>query len=258
MRQLIAFTKKEFMEVRRTGKFLILIIVFSLFGIMNPAIAKLTPWLMEKFSDSFEESGIVLTEAASHVDALTSWTQFFKNIPIGLIVFLLMFSGIMAFELQKGTFVNMITKGLVRRNIILSKTMVLLVLWTLNYWLSFFITYIYNEYYWDNSIAENIYFAAFCVYMLGVWLVALLVMMSAVFSTASAVSVGTGVVFFVVYMLSMIPDLKKFLPTKLMDASNLLSNVGQVEDYAVSLGIISALIIVQISTAITEFNRKVI
>lgn len=258
MRQLIAFTKKEFMEVRRTGKFLILVIVFSLFGIMNPAIAKLTPWMMEKFSDTFEDAGIVVTEAASQVDALTSWSQFFKNIPMGLIVFLLMFSGIMAFELQKGTFINMITKGLARRNIILSKTIVLLVLWTVNYWLCFFITYAYNEYYWDNSIAENIYFAAFCVYMLGAWLVALLVMMSAKFNTASAVSVSTGGIFFVIYMLGMVPDIKKYLPTKLMDASGLLSDVGEVGDYAVSLGVVAVLIIIQISSAITDFNRKVI
>lgn len=258
MRQLIAFTKKEFMEARRTGRFLILTIIFILLGIMNPLVAKLTPLIMKEFSDSFEETGIIVTEAACNVDALTSWTQYFKNIPMGLIVFLLMFSGIIAFELQKGTFVNMITKGMIRKNIILSKTIVLLAVWTVNYWLCFFITYIYNAYYWDNSIAKNIFFAAFCVYMFGVWLVTLLIMMSTVFSTASAVLVSTGGAFFVVYMLSMIPDLKKFLPIKLMDANNLLSNVGQVGDYAVSLGIISALIIVQISTAITEFNRKVI
>ncbi len=47
MKQLTAFTKKEFMELIRTGKALLLMILFILFGIMNPAIAKLTPWLLE-------------------------------------------------------------------------------------------------------------------------------------------------------------------------------------------------------------------
>ena len=107
MTQLMAFTKKEFMEVIRTGKFLILTVLFIIFGVMNPAFAKLTPWMMEAFSESLKGSGLTVTEAK--VDALTSWTQFYKNVPMALIVFLLMFSGILAVEYQKGTLINMIT-----------------------------------------------------------------------------------------------------------------------------------------------------
>ena len=40
MTQLMAFTKKEWMEVLRTGKFVILTVLFIIFGVMNPAIAK--------------------------------------------------------------------------------------------------------------------------------------------------------------------------------------------------------------------------
>ena len=41
--QLFAFGKKEWMELVRSGKFLVLLILFCLFGIMNPAVAKLRP-----------------------------------------------------------------------------------------------------------------------------------------------------------------------------------------------------------------------
>lgn len=254
MRQLTAFTKKEFIEVWRTGKFIVLIVVFALFGIMNPAIAKLTPWLMEQFSDSLKDTGIVITEMA--VDAMSSWAQFYKNIPMGLIVFLLMFSGILANELQKGTLINMITKGMSRKKIIVAKTIVMLTLWTVNYWMCFGITYIYNAYFWDNSVAKNLIFAAFLVYMLGVWLIALLVMMSAIFSSTSAVTVGTGAVFFIMYMLSVLPDLKDYLPTKLMDAQGLLSNVGELGDYTISLVIVAVLIIIQLVMAVMVFDKK--
>ena len=71
------FTKKEWIEVLRTGKFVIITVLFILFGVMNPAITKLTPWMMEAFSESLEESGLTMTEAK--VDALTSWMQFYKN-----------------------------------------------------------------------------------------------------------------------------------------------------------------------------------
>ena len=92
MRSFIAFMKKEWMEQKRLSKLLILGIVFVLFGIMNPAIAKLTPWLFEIMSESLEESGMII--ATVEVDAMDSWVQFFKNIPMVLIIFVLIESGI--------------------------------------------------------------------------------------------------------------------------------------------------------------------
>ena len=87
MKPLLAFMKKEYLEAARTGKLLILILLFVLFGIMNPAVAKLTPWMMEMLSDTIAESGLIVTNI--QVDAMASWTQFFKNIPMALIAFVL-------------------------------------------------------------------------------------------------------------------------------------------------------------------------
>ena len=77
MKQFLTFTKKELLEQLRTGKLLILTILFILFGIMNPAMAKLTPWIMEISADRLAESGMILQK--TEVNALTSWAQFFKN-----------------------------------------------------------------------------------------------------------------------------------------------------------------------------------
>ncbi len=85
MNAFIAFTKKEWLETIRSGKLVILTVLFLLFGIMNPAIAKLTPWMMELMSESLSGTGLIVTQI--QVDALVSWTQFFKNIPIALIAF---------------------------------------------------------------------------------------------------------------------------------------------------------------------------
>ena len=77
MKQLAAFFQKEWIEQMRSGKLFIIIVVFMLFGIMNPAMAKLTPWMMEMASESLAESGLVVNEVT--VDAMTSWTQYYKN-----------------------------------------------------------------------------------------------------------------------------------------------------------------------------------
>ena len=254
MTQLMAFTRKEWTEVLRTGKFFIVTVLFILFGVMNPAIAKLTPWMMEALSESLEDSGLTLTDAT--VDALTSWVQFYKNVPMALIVFILMFSGILAAEYQKGTLINMITKGLSRWKIVVSKSFVLLLLWSFGYWMCYGITYAYNEYFWDNSIAEDVGFAAFCVYMMGVWLIALMMLMSTLFSAGSAVAVGTGGVFFAMYLSGMLPDLKKFLPTCLLEASGLLSGAGEAGDYSTALVVAAVLTVVQLVLAVLILNRK--
>ena len=88
MRALFAFIKKELTEQARSGKLLFMTILFVLLGIMNPAIAKLTPWLLETMADTLATSGMTVTTVT--VSALDSWVQFFKNMPIGLIAFVLL------------------------------------------------------------------------------------------------------------------------------------------------------------------------
>ena len=43
MKSLLAFIKKETMEQFRSGRLMILGILFVLLGVMNPAVAKITP-----------------------------------------------------------------------------------------------------------------------------------------------------------------------------------------------------------------------
>ena len=133
MKSLLAFIKKETMEQLRSGRLIILGILFVLLGIMNPAVAKLTPWMLEIFADSLAESGMTVTNVT--VSAMDSWVQFFKNIPIGLIAFVLLQSSIFTKEYGSGTLVLSLTKGLARFKVVISKTAVLAVLWTLGYWL---------------------------------------------------------------------------------------------------------------------------
>ena len=132
MRAFLAFMKKEWLEQIRSSRLVILTILFVLFGIMNPAIAKFTPWLFEVMAESMEESGMIVTMV--EIDAMTSWVQFFKNVPMAL------------------------TKGLHRYKVVFSKATVLVTMWTILYWLHFGITYVYNDYFWENSVAKNLLF----------------------------------------------------------------------------------------------------
>ena len=133
MRALFAFFKKEMLASFRGARVPVLGVIFIAFGLMNPAIALLTPWMMELLSEELAQTGIVLEIVAS--DALTSWTQFFKNIPMALIAFILLYSGIFTKEYESGTLILMFSKGLDRYKVVLAKALFMLLVWTGGYWL---------------------------------------------------------------------------------------------------------------------------
>ena len=216
MRSLRAFMGKEALELVRTGKIYIYLCIFIVFGILNPAIAKLTPWLMEMTAESLADAGFVISEI--QVDALTSWTQFYKNLPILMIVFVILSGNTLTGEYQKGTLIHMLTKGLQRWKVIAAKGLMLAVLWSICYWLYFGITYGYTAYFWDNGIASHLLMGAVCPYLFGIWLIAAIFLMSVFCSGNTAVLSGCGGLAVISYLLGMIPAVADYLPTKLLNS----------------------------------------
>ena len=254
MRSLLAFTQKEITEQARTGKLLFLGILFVLFGIMNPAVAKLTPWLMEQMADSLADMGMNVTEVT--VTAMDSWVQFFKNIPMALIAFVLLESSIFTKEYRSGTLILSLTKGLARYKVVVAKTAVLTLLWTAGYWLCYGVTYAYNAYFWDNSIAQNLTFSAVVWWVFGLWVIALTVLFSTLSGSNTGVLVGTGGVVLASYLVGMIPKVTKYLPTMLTDGNSLIYGAKNPADYTVALTVVCVTAAASFAVSLTVFNKK--
>jgi ABC-2 type transport system permease protein len=224
-----AFLRKEWMETVRTGRLLILGIIFFIFGLMNPAIAKLTPWLMETMKDSLAESGMVVGEVT--VNAMTSWTQFYKNGLMCVIVIVLMLGGVLVNEYMKGTLVQVVTKGLSRRKIFFSKMITVYGLWTLMYLVYFGVTYGYTAYFWPEDKVEALVFGAFCYWLFGMFLLAFLLLFSAIAGNVGQVLLGVGAVTAVMFFLNYVPKLQKYLPLRLTEGLNLSLGTLKTEDF---------------------------
>lgn len=254
MRAFIAFLKKEILENIRSGRFVLLGILFLAFGIMNPAIAKLTPWLLETLAADLEESGMVVT--AVTVDALTSWTQFFKNIPMALIAFVLVYSGSFTREYESGTLILMLTKGLSRYKVVLAKASVMLITWSAGYLLCYGVTYAYNAYFWDNSVARELGGAIFNWWLYGTLIVCLTVLFSVLAKTSSGVLLGVGGSAVVFYLIEMLPKIKDFSPSVLMNTSALLVGAESAGDYLCAVVTTIVLCIFCIAVSIPLMNKK--
>ena len=254
MRALTAFTRKEILDLIRSGRLAILGMIFAALGVMNPLVAKLTPLIIEMLSDSLAESGIIITDLS--VSAMDSWVQFFKNIPIGLIAFVLIESSIFTKEYATGTVVMSLTKGLRRSHVVISKTLVLALLWSLCYWLSFLITYAYNAYFWDNSVAQNLMFSVFCSWLFGIWTLFTAVFFSVVSRANVGVLCGTGGAVLTSYLVSMIPKLSKYMPTELFDGSSLIYGAEHPGDYILAIAIAVMTCAMSFFVSILLFNKK--
>lgn len=254
MKSFFAFFKKEWREGVRSGKILFLGILFLAFGIMNPAIAKLTPWLLKTLSDQLAQSGMSVSAVA--VDALTSWTQFFKNIPMALIAFVLLYSSSLCRECESGTLLLLFTKGLPRYQALLAKLSLWLTLWTGGYWLCFAVTYAYNAYFWDNAIARSLGGAAVYWWLFGVFVLCALLFFSALVKSYATVLLGTGGIVLLSYLLTLLPRLSHATPTSLMSGVSLLLGAEAIADYRAAWIVTVVLCAGCIGASIPIFNKR--
>lgn len=252
MKSFLAFTEKEFIESVRTYKLLIMGAVFLLFGMMNPITAKITPQLL----DTLMPEGMKIT--LPEPTAMDSWAQFFKNVPqMGLIVLVILFSGIMANEFSRGTLINILTKGPSRSVVILSKFTMAVTLWTASYALCFGVTYAYTEYFWKDSAIPNILFSVFCLWLFGILLLSSIMLGGVLFKSSYGSLLFTGGFVVILFLLNIIPKLQEYNPVSLTSNNMaLLTKNMSVPDFTFPIVVCCAVTIVFLTAAVMLFNKK--
>jgi ABC-2 type transport system permease protein len=252
MRNYYAFFKKELVESMRTYKLLIMIAVFFIFGMLSPLTAKLLPQILASVMPS--GMNITLAEPA----AIDSWTQFFKNISqIGMIVTVILFSGMLANELSRGTLVNMLTKGLSRSAVIMAKFTSAALIWTISYAVAAALTLGYTLYLFANSSVVNLLFSLLCLWLFGLFVLSALMFFAAVTKSAYGALLGTGFLAVVLMVANIVPAIGKYNPMSL-SANNvaLLTNAAKPSQMYFAVGISAVCTVVFIAGAIAVFKKK--
>lgn len=252
MTNYVAFLKKELLESVRTYKLFIIIAVFFAFGMMSPLTAKLMPKLLSYA----QQDGVKIS--MPEPAAIDSWRQFFKNIlEIGLIVTALIFSGVLANELSKGTLVNMLTKGLSRSTVILSKFTAMIIIWTTSYILAFVMALIYTAYLFKNNEMHNLLFSVFCLWLFGVLLIAVILLGGTLVKSSYGCLFITGAAAAILMVLNAFPKLQKYNPFSLASYNvALLTSSIEVSKLYYPIFNSFVLILMCIIGSILIFNKK--
>lgn len=135
---------------------------------------------------------------------------------MGLIVITLLFSGILTTEISRGTLINMFTKGLSKTSVILSKFTYMILTWTLSIFSSFFITWGYTVFLFDNSGIHNLFFSLFCLWLFGVFLFAVLLLSSTLSKNSYGNLLLVGILVSFCALINIFPKVQKYNPISLI------------------------------------------
>lgn len=252
MRSYSAFLKKEVLEYTKTYKLLIMLMVFAVFGITNPLIAKLLPEILGSLmADS-------ITMALPEATAFDAWAQFFKNaIQMGLFVMAILFSSVLSSELSKGTLINMLTKGLSRTAVILSKYTCMVLVWTISIALCFGLTYGYTVYLFPADLTVNLFFSAFCLWLFGVFLLAVLLLAATLTKSNYGCLLITGAAVVVCVLVNIAPAAHRYNPISLTtDNLGLITSSIEVSSLYYSILISGLLSSLLVALSVLIFRRK--
>lgn len=252
MRGYIAFVKKEFMENTRTYKLYILLAVFFIFGMTSPLMAKLMPELLK----SMDMKGMQIT--IPDPTALDSYMQFFKNDgQMGILILILLFGSTLTREYTKGTLINVLTKGLTRKAVILAKFTVASIIWSLSLALSFLTTFGYTFYLFPNDKVYNLVQSVGALWIFGLFLLAIVIFCSTIVNSSSSCLIFTAIILGVLFTINIIPAVQPYNPILLASKNNdMLIQGYDFSDAIKSLTVTLGAIVGLIGSSVVLFNQK--
>lgn len=252
MRIFLSLLKKEAIEGARTKKMISTFILFLFIGLISPLTAKLTPMILQSIATGNIDINVA---PPSEID---SWTQFFKNISqIGMFGLAIILSTQMANEFQKGTLINLLSKGLPRYQVVLSKIFYNFILWFIAYFCSFILTYFYTKYFFGISFPiRNILMAALLPFIFGLFLISLEILAGVISGNVIGTLILTTVGIVIQLILSIRDEIVKYMPIALIGKPvNLIKGIGY-DDYYVPVITGGILLILCIVISIAVINKK--
>ncbi len=247
-----AFTKKEFIEQLRTCKALILGLVCLFIGLSSPIMAKLLPQLLETMP---MDGLIIILPPSTYMDA---YSQFYKNMTqMGVVVILLVFGSLLTRELEVGTLIPLLSKGLSRFSVIMAKFTASLGLWTVCYGGAVLVNYGYTLFLFGNHSTKGLFFSSFALWLYGVFVLGVILLCNTAGQGHYIPLLLSSLVLIVLFALNSLPGSRIWNPTALASESlPLFQGTAVSGDLLSPIGITLAAILLCLFTSHEIFKRK--
>ena len=260
MRNYRIFLRKEIIESLKTYKLLIMGAVFLFFGMAAPLTAMFTPEII-KWAMSTDPSlaGMDMSALITEPSAFDSWMQFFSGYvgQMGLFVIVIVFSGMISSELSRGTLTIMLSKGLSRTTVVLSKLTNALLIWTFCYIMASLVAWAYTIYFFPGEDVPNLLLALFCLWLFGVFLLSLTIFMATLTKKGFVCMLLVGAVAITLMLINMIPQIAKYNPASLIELPITLTSDPSIPEHTLPVIIVAFVSSIAFTAlAVVIFNRK--
>jgi ABC-2 type transport system permease protein len=247
------FFKKEWMEIVKTSKWIIMLALFIFFAILSPLSAK---FMNEILAMVGEQQGVLIQ--FPDPTYIQSYEQFFKNIYfMMIIVTVLVFAGAVAEEKSRGTAILVLTKNLSRSDFILGKWLAAISLFTVSYVLSVLVCAGYTAMLFPEYINHGIIAGLSLYWIYGLMIITLTLLASVIFHSLTTAAVAAILSYAAISAIAALPIVGEYSPGALQTLSVELARGNQMFGEAIA----PLLVTVGVSAAamvamLTLFNRQ--
>ena len=247
----LASLRKELMEHWRTSRFMVLLMVLTLFGLISPLLAKYIPEILKAVPGGEQFAGLVPTPTI--IDAIS---QYIKNIgQFGILLALLLSMGAVVNEKEKGTAALVLVKPLPRGIFILSKFLSLVIIFFISLLLAGM-----GGFYFTALIFSQPDLSAWISLNSLIWLVMLVyAAITLLFSTlmkSQAAAIGLGfATLLLLAVISALPSFANWLPNQLINWGASLFSPTPISAWP-ALWVSLAIIVISLLTAWAALNRQ--
>jgi len=211
-----AFIKKELMEYLKTSKFIILLVLFAFFAILSPLTARYINELLSMLSTDIP---ITLPEPTF----LDAWVQYYKNMTsLCLIVFMIVMTGSIAQEKNKGSITLVLTKRVSRFDFIFSKFLVGSIIYSILLIVSLLISIGYTYILFDTFAYDGLVISLFLLWLMGIFYIALALLTSIISKTPTIAALLGFAGYALFNLINIASTLQKFNPS---GASSLVNSI---------------------------------
>lgn len=221
MNKFVTLVKKEFLESIRTNKVLTLVVILVFIALSSPITAKLLPLILK----TIDLQGISITfPDPTYLDAVD---QFIKNITqLGIFFVIFLVSGLVADEKVNKTLEILLTKPLLRSQVILAKYVHLFAILAGTYFVAAVTFYLYTISLFTPFNAVNFSIVALMVLLYLLTISSVTIWASTVSKNAlGAAGIGLVFMFLVGPIFSLVEMLRPYSPTVIIgEYRNILSS----------------------------------
>jgi len=246
MNRFLTFAGKELKEMLRTKRFIVLSVVFLIFAITGPLLARYLIEFIDMMMPADDMASLVFE--ISEPTWNDAYSMYYTNIiQMGIFAVILMFMGTIFDEKRRGTAALMMMKGVKHHTFILAKFAVIMLVTLVVIIIATFVVHLYTYILFEQSaVLSDAMFGAMIFWLFVLFMASITIFFSSMAKSTVTSAMLSIVAFFGVIIVDLINPINTFAPYNMANRAVSITLGGYGEhlwaNVSATIGLIAALL----------------